>query len=326
MNLNKPFRIEFEISSLCNAKCSDCQRTMLDNKGDYYFKGNISMNQMCDWFDSVNLKNSKIKLCGVLGDPIINPECVDICSYLIFEKQVSRIEMSTNGGTRSKKFWKDLAELSKESKLKTDDLSGLIVHWSIDGVTRNDYRENVSIEKVWENFEIYRNHGGRSIWQYIHFDYNEDEIPLAKQKAKELDIELRIRVSWRNTRDNKFKSKESFKIDNDDYEKVKKRSKEKTYEKSNIVCRHKLENEIFISSEGLVWPCCHLHDEQLSENVDIISKLNLKNDLKTNNFYNILSSSWYQKTLRESWNKNHPLHLSRCYLTCGDGGKRKVLK
>ena len=46
----------------------------------------------------------------------------------------------------------------------------------------------------------------------------------------------------------------------------------------------------------------------------------------TNNFYNILSSSWYQKTLQESWNKNHPLHLSRCYLTCGDSGKRKVLK
>ena len=33
---------EIELSSLCNAKCSGCMRTMLDNKGVDYFKGNIS--------------------------------------------------------------------------------------------------------------------------------------------------------------------------------------------------------------------------------------------------------------------------------------------
>ena len=34
MDLNRPFRIEFEISSLCNARCSGCMRTMLDDRGD----------------------------------------------------------------------------------------------------------------------------------------------------------------------------------------------------------------------------------------------------------------------------------------------------
>ena len=115
MNLNRPFRIEFEISSLCNAKCSGCQRTMLDKKGEYYFKGNISIEQMYDWFDDVDLKDARIKLCGVLGDPIINPDCVDICSYLLLEKHVKSIEVSTNGGTRSKNFWLELAELSKHT-------------------------------------------------------------------------------------------------------------------------------------------------------------------------------------------------------------------
>ena len=88
MNLDKPFRVEFEISSLCNALCSGCMRTMLDNKGEYYYKGNISISQMCQWFDDVNLKEARIKLCGVLGDPIINPDCIDICSYLILEKKL----------------------------------------------------------------------------------------------------------------------------------------------------------------------------------------------------------------------------------------------
>ena len=321
MNLKKPFRIEFEISSLCNAKCSGCQRTMLDNKNQYYYKGNISMTQMNEWFDNVNLKDARIKLCGVLGDPIINPECVEICSYLIFEKQVKNIEISTNGGMRGKKFWTELAELSKLSNKR------LYVHWSIDGVTRNDYRENVNIDRVWENFYTYYNAGGKAIWQYIHFDYNANEISLAKQKAKDLDVELKIRVSWRNTAEAaKFKSSEALKIDSDVYETVEKRARSGEYISSNIVCRHQIENEIFVTSEGKIWPCCHLQDEQVSGKTDIISKLNLNNDLKTNKFYDIIQSDWYEKILIDSWNKSHPMHLSRCYLSCGDFAKRKVIK
>ena len=320
MNLNRPFRIEFEISSLCNARCSGCMRTMLDDKEEYYYKGNITIQQMFDWFSSVDLTNSKIKLCGVLGDPIINPDCVDICSFLIYEKGVRNIELSTNGGTRTESFWTELAELSKE----TDKL---IVHWSIDGVTRNDYRENVNVDKVWENFNTYYNKGGLCIWQYINFDYNKDEIPLAEKKAKELGIELKVRVSWRNTADAaKFKSSEALKIDSNVYEKVEKKARTGNYEEANIVCRHQYENEIFVTSEGRVWPCCHLHDEQVSGKTNILKKLNLKNDLKENSFYDIITSPWYDKILEESWDKNHPDHLPRCYLTCGDYNKRKVIK
>ena len=321
MDLQKPFRLELEISSLCNALCSGCQRTMLDNRGAYYHKGNITIAELCDWFDGVNLKNARIKLCGVLGDPIINPDCIDICSYLILEKKVKSIEISTNGGTRSKKFWTELATLSKLSNKK------LFVHWSIDGVTKNDYRENVSIDKVWENFHTYYDAGGKAIWQYIHFDYNADEIPLAKKKAEELGVELKIRVSWRNTANSaKFKSSESLKIDSDVYETVENRARQGVYDAANIVCRHQIENELFITSEGRVWPCCHFHDEQVSGKTDILTTIGLKNDLRTSKFYDIIQSEWYDKILIDSWNKSHPLHLARCYLSCGDFAKRKVIK
>ena len=72
----------------------------------------------------------------------------------MLEKNVKSIEISTNGGTRSKNFWLDLAELSKNSDGR------LFVHWSIDGVTKNDYRENVSLEKVWQNFYTFLQCGG----------------------------------------------------------------------------------------------------------------------------------------------------------------------
>ena len=72
MNFDRVF--EIELSSLCNAKCSGCMRTMLDNKGIDYYKGNISYNEIVRWFKPQDLSETKIKLCGVLGDPIVNPE------------------------------------------------------------------------------------------------------------------------------------------------------------------------------------------------------------------------------------------------------------
>ena len=117
-----------------------------------------------------------------------------------------------------------------------------------------------------------------------------------------------------------------LKIDSNVYEKVELKAGSGDYEKSNIVCRHQIENELFVTSEGRIWPCCHLQDEQVSGKTDIIKKIGLENDLKTHSFYDIIKSDWYEKTLIESWEKTHHLHLPRCYLSCGDFAKRKVIK
>ena len=52
---------------------------------------------MYEWFDDVNLKDARIKLCGVLVILSLILDCIDICSYLILEKKVKSIEISTNG-------------------------------------------------------------------------------------------------------------------------------------------------------------------------------------------------------------------------------------
>ena len=96
MNFDRVF--EIELSSLCNAKCSGCMRTMLDDKGIDYYKGNISYDEIVKWFKPQDLSETKIKLCGVLGDPIVNPELEDILDYLLYQKQVKNIEISTNAG------------------------------------------------------------------------------------------------------------------------------------------------------------------------------------------------------------------------------------
>ena len=318
--------IEIELSSLCNAKCSGCMRTMLDNRKIDYYKGNLPLDSIIDWFDPLDLSETKIKMCGVLGDPMINPELYEIVFYLLFEKNVRDLEMSTNGGTRSTQFWKDLGLLSKQSDKR------FYIHWAIDGVTKNDYRENVALDRVWDNVHAYHSTGGHSIWQYIIFDYNEDEVETARAKAKEYGMKFATRVSWRNTSEkSKVTSKAANKIDSDTYEVVEKRARTKQYKDAKIVCRHKVKGELYIGSNKRLWPCCHLYDESVAQKTNDIKHLyeNIGhnfNDLTKRSINDIIEGEWFKNELEASWNKTHPLHLPRCYLTCGDEGKRAVIK
>ena len=50
------------------------------------------------------------------------------------------------------------------------------------------------------------------------------------------------------------------------------------------------------------------------------------NNLNKRSIEVISNSLWYKTLLEESWTKNHFLHISRCHLTCGDSGKRAVIK
>ena len=289
---------------------------MMDNIGIPYTKRNITINEIKSWLKDVDLFDARIKLCGVLGDPMVNPDCMEIIEFLIFEKQVRNLQMSTNAGTKTESWWSSLGLLSYDANKR------FVCHFSIDGVDTNFYRKNVNNDHVWRNFLEYVGSGGSAVWQFIEFDYNKHEIPKARKIAKELGVEFVVRRSWRQTAD-----KAEFKLTGtglDHWNTIEKKASEGDYEKSNIVCRHKIENELFITAEGLLWPCCHLHDEHVSRKTNIISKVGLENDLRKKSFWDILNSEWFQTVLEESWDKNHPLHLSRCYLSCGDHGNRHV--
>ena len=52
--------IELEVSSLCNAKCSDCMRTRLDIENKFYEKRNLTFDDIEKWLSQLNLSQSKI--------------------------------------------------------------------------------------------------------------------------------------------------------------------------------------------------------------------------------------------------------------------------
>ena len=112
---------------------------------------------------------------------------------------------------------------------------------------------------------------------------------------------------------------------------VEKRARTKQYEDAKIMCRHKIKGELYIGANKRLWPCCHLYDESVAHKNNDIDHLYEKighdfNDLTKRSINDIIESNWYKNELEASWNKMHPMHLPRCYLTCGDNGKRAVIK
>lgn len=180
--------IEFELTSACNARCNICQRTLMAKKGTPVKIQHYSIEDIERYFDSVDMRGWKLKFCGVLGDPIACPDLYNITEYFI-DKGVSHIEVSTNGGLKTKDFWRRYGKLDK---------TVVNIHFAIDGVDTNYYRVGVDLKKVWNNVNAYLDSGGTASWQFIIFDYNKHEVEMARKIAKEKGMTFITRTAWKN--------------------------------------------------------------------------------------------------------------------------------
>ena len=183
--------LEIELTSACNARCPLCMRTRLIEKGIPVKKEYYTVDNIKQYFDPIDMKGMRIKFCGVLGDPIACPNLYDITEYFL-KKEVKHIEVSTNAGLKTTKFWKEYGELSAGSNNRLE------IHFAVDGVYTNDYRVGVNLDKVWTNVDTYLDAGGFASWQFIIFDYNKHEVPIARTMAKDKGMKFITRTAWKN--------------------------------------------------------------------------------------------------------------------------------
>jgi len=106
-------------------------------------------------------------------------------------------ELSTNGGYQRADWW---ARLGKIAKLRP----GLIhVHFCVDGYkeTNHIYRVNTVYKVVDRNMQAFSDNApaNHATWIYIVFDHNEYELPLAENRAKELNFMFATRTGMRNS-------------------------------------------------------------------------------------------------------------------------------
>ncbi len=320
-------RVELEISSDCNAACPGCQRTQ---NLDIIRPQNITLAQIKEWFPNKNdVHDIMFKFCGVLGDPIVNPECMDITKYLV--GLGARVQYSTNGGRNSVEWWRQLGEL------------GIDIHFCVDGTNTNHiYRVNTNYNIIKRNMKAYSDAGGEASWIYIVFDHNEHEVDEARELAKQLGFRFAIRTGMRNSLHD-WVSKIGKK--NSKTEKTITTTGEKQHSKvedvkeleqfiasqdksshqiqdviNSINCKYIHGREIFVAANSTLWPCCFLWSNALNNKEKINDKYaefpNDWNNLRVHSISEILASDYYQTLLQDSWDPNHHLHVSRCIKTC----------
>jgi len=336
-------KIELEITSKCNAACPGCARTL---NADKLTLQSFSLADIKRLFPTKNdIVNREFKFCGVLGDPAVNNECVDMVSYLT--SNGAYCELSTNGGYQTADWWHRLGTIASEYPGKVH------IHFCVDGhkETNHIYRVNTKFDIIERNMTAYADAAPPSsaTWIYIMFDHNEHELDVAKDHAKKLNFDFATRTGMRNSyhdwiavlkkkQDKKIVEKtqtitttgakehskvevvreldrfiEEYQTSSVDEEKIKAIT-------DSIVCKYVHESEIFIASDLTMWPCCFLWDSAFKNKENILEKLGQFdpewNSLKKHSIQEVMDHPWYEKLLEASWNPYHNLHLARCIKTC----------
>lgn len=314
--------IHLELTTKCNAACPMCMRNLQGVEHPLLVKTDFDIT----WLDNLDLPANKLTLCGNYGDPVIHPKLPLIIEYWI-NKYNNPITLMTNGGMKTPKYWKNLAEISK-NKLK--------IVFGIDGLedTNHLYRKNVKWNKLIENAKAFINAGGNATWKFIIFKHNQHQVDDACNYAKSLgfkQFEKIITDRFISNNNERYFSvvnknnNELYRLYPADYDQTNFKSKNlnrieisKKWD-GEINCYAKNENSVYIAADGRVYPCCNTgHHYNLNRPSD--KEINeLQNTLMIPNIKNIklsecVMSQFFYK-IQEKWNTTNP--LMKCKFTCG---------
>lgn len=172
--------VDFEIASTCNAVCPVCIRRNHGQLAEFTQQYRTAEEVKRILSDTVQ-QLEHIQFCGNYGDPMTNPEILDICEWIRSENENVSVRISTNGGIGSPKHYKRLGQL------------GVHIIWGIDGASKeiNElHRVRVDYNKVIRNMDEYISDikdGTYHEWQYIVWQENahelEDAVKVAYQKG-----------------------------------------------------------------------------------------------------------------------------------------------
>lgn len=185
-------KIEFAITTHCNANCPLCMRTdsITGKKIDSLPLTHMPIE---DYKNILNqLDNSwQIYLCGDWGDPMMHPDISEILEYTIGHKNFT-VCLDTNGGLRNQEFFKNIAKQYKDK---------LWINFSIDGfdeATNSKYRIGVDFDRCLENIIAYSKESPwLSVWQMLIFDYNYFQIDAVAEFCKQNKIYFDFKLNRR---------------------------------------------------------------------------------------------------------------------------------
>lgn len=315
-----------EVSTLCNAKCPQCARTDPIGLGKYDWLQEewVSLEKFKSWFPPTSIETMRcFYLTGSFGDPITNPEILDIVSYIRSVSQDIKISINTNGSLKNEDFWLELAFIGGKNLLMT---------FTVDGINEEQhskYRVNTSLQKTLKHMKLMSDFGICQIKTItILFDHNENDLEKIISLCKEHGAE-----ECEVTESNRFQKRSSFKYEyngqNLTLNQVKKHRTVDTpesgrkvrvvgleYNKEKIVCDSIKRKTLHVNVNGDVYPCCYIGNEYTrglrygvdkgniiasdkENNYPLISEFDNIN-LNNKPFHDIVKGKYYSHDLPES--------------------------
>lgn len=193
-------QIEISVTTHCQASCPTCVRTETDTlkKVSWLKVEHLNLEIYTKFINKI--KNTGIKLiviCGDYGDPLMHPQIEDIIK--MSTDRGFYIDVHTNGGLRSKEWFRKIALLYGK-KIK--------MIFGIDGTdsnTSSKYRIGVDFNRAFENMIEYASvPDSRVMWDFLLFNFNKHQIEDAYQIAKKHKIELYFKINTREYKDFKI--------------------------------------------------------------------------------------------------------------------------
>lgn len=267
---------EIELSNYCNAKCPACDRAWVNEK--YINNQHLSLSDIKRLVEQVD-PNTKFYFGGTSGDPLMNPEFVDIFKF-VTESNIT-LYVDTNASLRNTSDWEELGKISKGTNSS--------ITFSIDGLedTNSIYRVNTNWNKIINNLSTYLKAGGNAEWKYLIFDHNQHQLEEAKKLAKDLGVQS-------------FLAEPSSRVLNSTVPIYKTRKHNENEQATSISCRSMNKKYMYISCDFKLYPCCYYYT-----NIHKGDKSDVVCDLNSMTLSDAIHHVKYKK-LAESWNTNAP--------------------
>ena len=258
--------VHLELTARCNASCPQCPRN------DYGGPVNpelplaeLSLDDVRAIFPpQVVAQLEHVFVCGNYGDAMVARDALECFAYLRAQNPAMRLMLDTNGSGRTPEWWSALAKL------------GVRVRFGIDGLedTNHLYRRGAQWARVMDATRAFIAAGGDAVWSFIVFRHNEHQVEAAKARSVELgfrefiarrtyrfasgdrmsvrsrdgaieyDLEMPIGEAWQNRAMTSLV-------------KLSTEERRARLDGAPIECQSIASRHIYVSAEGLVFPCCH---------------------------------------------------------------------
>ena len=170
--------VNLDITYRCTLQCPACTRHYVTENGmkiQGHDMTDHELDLMLDKFDN-------FILCGNISDPIFHPNFIGFMKK--FYQLGKRVYIDTAASHKPISWYKEAFAANPTARWK----------FGIDGLPHMShfYRINQDGEKLFEVMKLCREMGLNTVWQYLIFSYNENNIEEARMLAKDIDVEFEL--------------------------------------------------------------------------------------------------------------------------------------